>query len=121
MADQNSPIIQGILVNIFVDGLWYDHVARRLIRERPTDLRDAVGKASYEKQASQTYNLRWHREETPIEVDTLGKDARYEALQRQTAALTHRTGVLPQNMERMLTLNILEVLSDHLLANMHLQ
>ena len=67
-ADLMTPVIQSVLVEIFIDGVADDCMARRLIRTRPATLHDAVTQATEDQQASRSFDLR-RRGEEPMEVD----------------------------------------------------
>jgi hypothetical protein len=81
LADESYPgqnlastVLQEQLIEVFVDGLLDNLIAKRLIRARPGNMAAALHLATQEQQASRTYELR--RGELTMEVDMLhGQDA----------------------------------------------
>ena len=76
LADESYPgqnlannVIQEQLIEIFVDGLLDNNMAKRLIRARPQNTAAALHMATQEQQATRAYELR--RGETPMEVDNV--------------------------------------------------
>ena len=94
--DLNNRWIQSMLVEIFIDGVCDNRVARKLIRRKPNTLHEALDIALQEQQTDRSYNLR--RGETPMEVDALENASthegqsqlleRIEQLERQLRAVT---------------------------------
>ena len=71
-----SPIVQQQLVELFTDGLANDQVARKLIRQNPNKLADALQTAAEEQQNAHTFELRRRNGPThePMEVDMQSSD-----------------------------------------------
>ena len=67
-----QQIIQRQLVDIFIDGVRDNHVAKRLIRNSPATLQAAARVAAEEQVTTRQYALR--RREEPMEVDYASKD-----------------------------------------------
>lgn len=70
-----TPLVQSRLLDVFVDGLRDESVMRKIIRERPKTLDQAVKTAKFEQQANRSFELRKrsNRNEEPMEVDTLSQ------------------------------------------------
>ena len=75
--DLNNRWIQSMLVEIFIDGVCDNRVARKLIRRKPDTLHEALDIALQEQQTDRSYNLR--RGETPMEVDALANATTHES------------------------------------------
>ena len=80
LAEESYPghnltnnVLQEQLIEIFVDGLLDNSMAKRLLRARPGNMTAALHLATQEQQATRTYELR--RGEQPMEVDVIhGRD-----------------------------------------------
>ena len=66
--DLDGGLLQEQLVEIFVDGLLDNYMAKRLLRMRPGDMAKALHLATQEQQVSRTYEL---RRGDPMEVDDI--------------------------------------------------
>lgn len=78
--DRNAAAIERQLVGFFIDGLAYDYLKMKVMRENPATLANAVICASTEQNLRARFNLRLgksynktvehsHRQEQPMEVD----------------------------------------------------
>jgi hypothetical protein len=68
-----NNVLQEQLIEVFVDGLLDNLMAKRLLRARPGNMAAALHLATQEQQASRTYELR--RGEMPMEIDMIhGQD-----------------------------------------------
>lgn len=70
----NNPLVQDSLIEALIDGVVDDHIARKLIRERPDDFEDAVVRAIREQQASKHFSMRrnvYARNEEPMDVNSV--------------------------------------------------
>ena len=56
--DLNAPVIQGSMIEVFIDGIGSDHVARKLIKAKPDTLKRAVEVSTGEELASKAFSLR---------------------------------------------------------------
>lgn len=78
--DIDDRFIQAQLTEIFIDGLRDDHIARKLIRQRPEKLERALTLATEEQQAARAFQLRRGTPAadgpTPMEVDEMGATSR---------------------------------------------
>jgi hypothetical protein len=90
----NDRTIQGQLVEIFVAGLRESGIMRRVVRQRPDDLDQAVIIAAEEQQAIKSFELnKCHRGEEPMEVDALQEkqgslEKQIEIMNKQMLTLT---------------------------------
>ena len=64
-----DAVVQQTLVDIFIDGVISNTIARKLIKAKPATLRAAITLATAEQQAVRAFNLR--RGEEPMEIDSL--------------------------------------------------
>lgn len=71
--DIGDDVIQQQIIEIFVDGLTSDPMARKLIRSKPNTLENALKLATEEQQATRSFALRrgTGRSVEPMEVDNL--------------------------------------------------
>ena len=83
--------IQEQLLEYFIDGLTEDAMAKRLIRQKPKDMDDALDLATAEQQAQKTFDLRRghtaEAEHTPMEVDVLTSPPQHSEMAKMTALL----------------------------------
>lgn len=94
----NNPLIQSALVEVLVEGVGNDAIARRLIRESPDTLAEALTIATREQQAAKSFSLR-RRVEEPMDVNELatkqGADQqRLNYLENNIEVLTNQLGRL---------------------------
>lgn len=68
-AELQTAVVQAMLRDVFVDGIKDDSIARKLIRESPATLNDAVTLATAEQQTNRTLKLCRPKNEEPMEVD----------------------------------------------------
>ncbi|ESP04452.1 hypothetical protein LOTGIDRAFT_170697 [Lottia gigantea] len=66
-----NPFVQSQLVDIFMDGLVEDHVAKKLIRNKPNTFDEAMRIAAFEQQVTRTFEIHRSGDETPMEVDSV--------------------------------------------------
>ena len=66
----NNPLIQSALVEVLVEGVSNDTIARRLIRESPDTLGEALTIATREQQAAKSFSLRRRVEEPMDELES---------------------------------------------------
>ena len=74
--DLGNSMIQGRLIEILLNGVRDDRVARKLIRDRPETFEEAMRMARFEQQTSRAYEMRKFRTEEPMEIDSM--DSRNE-------------------------------------------
>ncbi|KAK6173026.1 hypothetical protein SNE40_016565 [Patella caerulea] len=67
----NNPIVQSVLVDIFIHGVRDDRTVNKLIRDTPTTLDVALEKAISDQQTSRAFQLRRRVFEEPMEIDQL--------------------------------------------------
>lgn len=94
----NNPLIQSALVEVLVEGVSNDTIARRLIRESPDTLGEALTIATREQQAAKSFSMR-RRVEEPMDVNELaskdGSDQkRLSHLESNIEVLTNQLGKL---------------------------
>ena len=80
--EMQDNFVQLQLVEIFVDGLLDDHMVRRLIRLKPTNLEAALRHATSEQQARKAFDLRRgpQTEHEPMEIGVLSTAPEQETL-----------------------------------------
>ncbi len=85
--DIDDPQIQQQLVEIMVDGIQDDGVAKRLIRSRPDTLANALTIATREQQTTRTFELYRKSGHEPMEVDAIAPDSRLSRIEEQLCHL----------------------------------
>ena len=65
-------IVQQQLINAFIDGLAYDYLKMKVMRENPQTLEGAVGIAMKEQNLRKRFNLRKDDKETFYKPDNIG-------------------------------------------------
>ena len=85
-ADMNHNMVQRQLVDIFIDGVKDNSIAKRLIRMGPATLQAAVRVALEEQVTARQYQMR--RREEPMEVDSASKSSRLDHVEESLADLT---------------------------------
>lgn len=93
--DLAGPVVQQTLVEVFVDGVQKDHIARKLIKAAPATLAAAVDLATSEQQAARTFDLR--RGEEPMEIGAVGGT-------NPLSELTTTVNLLAENMAKLTTM-----------------
>ena len=71
--NHNNPLIQDSLIGALIDGVCDDHIARKLIRERPDDFEDAVTISIREQQAAKHFSMRRQTDEEPMNVSQVSR------------------------------------------------
>lgn len=99
--DLDAEVIQQQLVEIFVDGLVSDSMARKLISNRPRDVERALKAAIEEQQANRSFQLRRGRgqEHEPMEVDMVQTDGlnsleRFTSIEKSLKSLKNQIDTL---------------------------
>lgn len=97
--DINQPLVQSIMVDVLIDGTKEDSIAKRLIKERPNNLDQAMTIAVNEQTATKNFKLRRRVEEEPMEVDSLHQVDPREA---RIAKLEDNMGEVVSKMSQLL-------------------
>ena len=106
-AEIQSNIVQQQLVEIFTDGLINDHVARKLIRQKPDKLSAALDIAAEEQVTARTFELRRRtiQSHEPMEVDMQQSDSlssQISHLKQMVQLLNDRINCLPPPASRVI-------------------
>ena len=67
----DQALVQTVLVDVLIDGVQDDAIAKRLIKVHPERLNAALTIAVNEQSANRHFKMR-HRVEEPMEIDSLG-------------------------------------------------
>ena len=100
--DIDTEHIQNQLVETFIDGVKDSAIARKLIRQRPTSLDEALQIATQEQQTARAFELR--REETPMEID---------AISQIEQTMEKRINVLTTKVDNALTMMVAAVQTQY--------
>ena len=106
-----SPILQTQLRDIFIDGLKDDNMVRKLMRQRPDGLADAVDFAIMQQSTDRAFAV---RRGEPMEIDNIRRKKK-----DQVSDLSDKVDKLADNVSRLLQINSISTprTSDHARPN----
>ena len=107
--DINDPVIQSSLIDILIDGVENDNLAKHLLKTPPANFHEALEHATRDQNVNKAFNLR-RRLEEPMDISTLAnKNDRVQQLENAVLNLSSQVEKLvashseksnPQNNSR---------------------
>lgn len=97
--DPNTATIQVTMIEVFIDGLGSDYVAKKLIKLKPDTLKKAVEIATGEELASKAFTMR--RREEPMDIDYFRGNTPKESNSDTMSALLTSVSKLTEQMTKL--------------------
>lgn len=84
--NMSDPLIQNVLVDTLIEGVASDAISRKLIRDRPNSLDNALAIAIKEQQDAKSFEIR-RRIEEPMEIGMVQTQSRIDTLAQAMASM----------------------------------